>query len=247
MSIYAEAATGALRAENLAKAYQHRDVVSDVTLQIRRGEVVALLGPNGAGKTTLLSMITGILRPDAGSIEIDGIDVTDLPIYERARLGLSYLPQESSVFRGLSVEDNILLYLESFEPDRRRRRTRLDAILDEFDLTDIRTRNASRLSGGQRRRCEIARALASEPAYLMLDEPFAGVDPLAIAQVQETVHALSDRGIGVLISDHNVRETLSIVDHAYIMVAGRVLAEGPPEVIVANESVRRFYLGDSLD
>jgi lipopolysaccharide export system ATP-binding protein len=237
----------ALRATRLVKAYQERDVVTGASLAVRRGEVIALLGPNGAGKTTLLSMLIGILRPDAGQIEIDGIDVTDLPIHARAQLGLSYLPQEPSVFRGLSVEDNILLYLETFEPDRRRRAQRLDGLLAEFDLTDIRRQNAARLSGGQRRRCEIARALAADPCYILLDEPFAGVDPLAVGNIQQTIHALRARDIGVLVSDHNVRETLSIVDRAYVMVAGGIIAHGRPASIVADENVRRFYLGDSLD
>jgi len=237
----------ALRATRLVKAYQERDVVTGASLAVRRGEVIALLGPNGAGKTTLLSMLIGILRPDAGQIELDGVDVTDLPIYARAQLGLSYLPQEPSVFRGLSVEDNILLYLETFEPDRRRRAQRLDGLLAEFDLTDIRRQNAARLSGGQRRRCEIARALAADPCYILLDEPFAGVDPLAVGNIQQTIHALRARDIGVLVSDHNVRETLSIVDRAYVMVAGGIIAQGSPASIVADENVRRFYLGDSLD
>jgi lipopolysaccharide export system ATP-binding protein len=236
-----------LRATWLVKAYQEHDVVTGASLAVRRGEVIALLGPNGAGKTTLLSMLIGILRPDAGQIEIDGVDVTDLPIHARAQLGLSYLPQEPSVFRGLSVEDNILLYLETFEPDRRRRAQRLDGLLAEFDLSDIRRQNAARLSGGQRRRCEIARALAAEPSYMLLDEPFAGVDPLAVSNIQQTIHALRARDIGVLVSDHNVRETLSIVDRAYVMVAGGIIAHGEPAGIIADENVRRFYLGNSLD
>lgn len=236
-----------LSARNLVKSYQKQEVVTDISMNMGRGEVVALLGPNGAGKTTLMSMVTGIIRPDSGHIDIDGIDVTNLPMYARAQLGLSYLPQEASVFRGLSVEENILLYLETYEPDRQKRKVRLDAILEEFDLTSIRRRNASKLSGGQRRRCEIARALASEPAYILLDEPFAGVDPLAISYIQDTIQKLRKRGIGVLISDHNVRETLSIVDRAYVMVAGRLLAQGSPDQVIADENVRRFYLGNSLD
>ena len=219
----------------------------DVSLEIRRGEIVALLGPNGAGKSTLMSVITGVQRPDSGVVEIDGIDVTGLPIYARAQLGLSYLPQETSVFRGLSVQDNILLYLESFEPNRALRYRRLEALLSEFGLTDIRTRSGAKLSGGERRRCEIARTLASDPKYILLDEPFAGVDPLAIAYVKATIAKLRDLGIGVLISDHNVRETLSIVGRAYIMESGRLLAWGTPDEIIADESVRYFYLGDSLD
>ncbi|MBZ0217038.1 MAG: LPS export ABC transporter ATP-binding protein [Fimbriimonadaceae bacterium] len=236
-----------LRAANLIKSYGHHAVVMNISIEIGRGEVVALLGPNGAGKTTLLSMITGIIKPDAGYIEIDGFDVTTLPIYARAQLGLSYLPQESSVFRGLSVEDNILLYLETYEPDPKRRHMLLDNILEEFDLTSIRKSNTTKLSGGQRRRCEIARALASDPTYILLDEPFAGIDPLAISYLQDTIRNLRDRGLGVLISDHNVRDTLSIVDRAYIVVAGRILAQGTPDQIAADENVRYYYLGNSLD
>jgi lipopolysaccharide export system ATP-binding protein len=236
-----------LQVYGLAKSYRRSEAVIDVSLSLARGEAIALLGPNGAGKTTLLSMIIGILAPDAGHIAIDGFEVTDLPIYARAQLGLSYLPQEASVFRGMSVEDNILLYLETFEPDRRKRYARLDSLISEFELESVRKRNASRLSGGQRRRCEIARALASDPYYLLLDEPFAGVDPLAISNVKETIRALRARGIGVLVSDHNVRETLSIVDRAYVMVSGRVIAHGRPPEIAADENVRRFYLGNSLD
>jgi lipopolysaccharide export system ATP-binding protein len=236
-----------LQVYGLAKSYRRSEAVIDVSLSLARGEAIALLGPNGAGKTTLLSMIIGILAPDAGHIAIDGFEVTDLPIYARAQLGLSYLPQEASVFRGMSVEDNILLYLETFEPDRRKRHARLDSLISEFELESVRKRNASRLSGGQRRRCEIARALASDPYYLLLDEPFAGVDPLAISNVKETIRALRARGIGVLVSDHNVRETLSIVDRAYVMVSGRVIAHGRPHEIAADENVRRFYLGNSLD
>lgn len=236
-----------LRTFNLSKSYRGQNVVMDVSLELRRGEAVALLGPNGAGKSTLLAMITGIVKPDSGWIEIDGFDVTSLPIHARARLGLSYLPQETSVFRGLSVENNILLYLETFVPDKHERRRRLNALLEEFGLTAIRKNNAAGLSGGQKRRCEIARALAVDPRYVMLDEPFAGVDPLAISDVQETIRKLRQRGMGVLISDHNVREALSIVDYAYILESGRLLAQGNPKDIVANEDVRYFYLGNSLD
>ena len=238
---------GLLRATDITKSFRGQEVVMGISLAIERGEIVALLGPNGAGKSTLMSVMTGVQQPDSGSVEIDGIDVTELPIYARAQLGLSYLPQETSVFRGLSVEDNILLYLESFEPDRTLRYKRLEALLSEFGLTDIRTRSGSKLSGGERRRCEIARALAADPKYILLDEPFAGVDPLAISNVQAMIDRLQYRGIGVLISDHNVRETLSIVSHAYIMESGRLLASGTPDEIIADESVRYFYLGDSLD
>jgi lipopolysaccharide export system ATP-binding protein len=236
-----------LRATDITKSFRRQEVVMGISLAIRRGEIVGLLGPNGAGKSTLMSVITGVQFPDSGSVEIDGIDVTGLPIYARAQLGLSYLPQETSVFRGLSVEDNILLYLESFERSRQRRFERLDALLSEFGLTEIRTRIGSRLSGGERRRCEIARTLAANPKYVVLDEPFTGVDPLAISSVRSTIAKLRDRGIGVLISDHNVRETLSIVGRAYIMESGRLLAWGTPEEIVSDKSVRYFYLGDSLD
>jgi lipopolysaccharide export system ATP-binding protein len=245
--MYDQQPASLLRADHLVKTYKRQEAVVDVSLAVQRGEVVALLGPNGAGKTTLMSMIIGIVTPDSGTIRMDGFDVTTLPIYARAQLGLSYLPQEVSVFRGLSVEDNILLYLETFEPDKKLRQIRLDALLQQFELTSIRKQNAGRLSGGQRRRCEIARALASDPGYIMLDEPFAGVDPLAISYIQETIWLLKARGIGVLISDHNVRETLSIVDRAYVMVSGRIIAAGTPEEIIADDNVRRFYLGDILD
>ncbi len=238
---------GLLRTTDITKSFRRQEVVIGISIEIARGEIVGLLGPNGAGKSTLMSMITGVQAPDAGAVEIDGIDVTDLPIYARAQLGLTYLPQETSVFRGLSVEDNILLYLEAFVPDRHQRRRRLEVLLDEFGLTGIRSRKGSKLSGGERRRCEIARALAASPRYILLDEPFAGVDPLAITYVQSTIGRLRDLGIGVLISDHNVRETLSIVDRAYIMESGRLLAWGTPEEIIADENVRYFYLGDSLD
>ena len=236
-----------IRARQLSKRYHKRQVVSNVGLDIVRGRIVALLGPNGAGKTTVMSMMTGIVKPDAGSILIDGQDVTGLPIHARAQRGLSYLPQEDSVFSGLTVEDNVMLYLESAEPDGRRRKQRLEAILSEFGLTEIRKQRGGRLSGGQRRRCEVARALATNPAYILLDEPFAGVDPLAITELKHTILAFKARGMGVLISDHNVRETLSLVDFAYILVGGNLLAAGTPEAIKADPQVRQFYLGSSLD
>jgi lipopolysaccharide export system ATP-binding protein len=236
-----------LHTSELSKTYRGRRVVDGLSICVEQGEVVGLLGPNGAGKTTSFYMIVGLISPDSGRVVLDDTDITTLPMYQRARKGISYLPQEPSVFRGLSVEDNILLYLETFEPDRRRRAQRLDGLLAEFDLTDIRRQNAARLSGGQRRRCEIARALAAEPSYMLLDEPFAGVDPLAVSNIQQTIHALRARDIGVLVSDHNVRETLSIVDRAYVMVAGGIIAHGEPAGIVADENVRRFYLGNSLD
>lgn len=236
-----------MQARQLFKRFQKREVVADVGLDIGRGQIIALLGPNGAGKTTVMSMMTGVLQPDSGTISIDGRDVTTLPIHARARLGLSYLPQEDSVFGGLSVEDNIMLYLEASEPSRRKRKERLEAILAEFGLTDIRKQRGGRLSGGQRRRCEVARALATNPSYILLDEPFAGVDPLAITELKQTISAFKARGMGVLISDHNVRETLSLVDFAYILVGGHLLASGTPSDIKADPEVRQFYLGSSLD
>lgn len=238
--------TNVLRADRLAKTYADRTAVAEVSLELRRGEIIALLGPNGAGKTTLLSMIIGTVQPDFGYIEMDGRDVTALPIYARAQFGLSYLPQESSVFRGLSVEDNIMLYLETLEPDRQTRQLRLETLLADFDLVPHRRQNAGRLSGGQKRRCEIARALATNPSYVLLDEPFAGVDPLAISDIQNTITGLKSRGIGVLISDHNVRETLTVTDRGYVMVGGRIIAHGDADAIVNDETVRRFYLGSSL-
>ncbi len=236
-----------LRATNITKTFRQRPVVMGVSVEVRRGEVVGLLGPNGAGKSTLMSLVTGIQRPDSGTVEIDGIDVTAMPTYARAQLGLSYLPQDASIFRGLSVEDNILLYLEAVEPDKQRRFSRLEVLLEEFGLSEIRAYNGAKLSGGERRRCEIARMLAADPSYVLLDEPFSGVDPLAVAAVQQTIAKLRDRGIGVLISDHNVRETLSIVAHAFILHSGRLLAWGTPDDIVTNSNVRNFYLGDRLD
>lgn len=241
------AGKGRLLGMGLTKAYQMRTVVAGFDLEVGQGEIVALLGPNGAGKTTLMSMVTGLVAPDAGSVAIDGIDVSAWPLHRRARLGLSYLPQESSVFAGLSVADNIMFYLEAVEPDPQERRTRLEAFLNAFNLKPLRDQIAGRLSGGQRRRCEIARALAGRPRYLVLDEPFAGVDPLAIAELQHTILWLRDHGLGVLISDHNVRETLSIVDRAYIMVDGQVLATGSPAEIKADARVRDLYLGTLFD
>ncbi len=236
-----------LAAKRLKKSFGSTNVVDDISIQVRRGETVAILGPNGAGKTTLMSIVAGTIQPDSGEISIDGTEATRLPVFARARLGLSYLPQESSVFRGLSVENNIMVALESCYPDKTTRLRLLERILDEFGLTSVRTRNAAKLSGGMRRRCEVARALASRPSYLMLDEPFAGVDPLAVSDLQGLISRIRDSGLGILISDHNVRETLSIVDHAYIIVAGKVLAYGTPSEIAANEQVRQFYLGNSLD
>ncbi len=235
-----------LGVHHLGKSYRGRRVIEDVSLYLRRGEVVGLLGPNGAGKTTLFYMITGLIRPDTGLIEIDGHDVTDLPMYRRARLGVGYLPQEPSIFRGLSVEDNIRAVLEISLPDPDRRAAELESLLDEFDIKRLRKTNSLALSGGERRRCEIARALAGHPAFMLLDEPFAGIDPIAVADIQNLVRHLKNRGIGVLITDHSVRETLGMTDRAYIVHAGHILTEGPPEAVVADPNVRRFYLGDEF-
>jgi lipopolysaccharide export system ATP-binding protein len=237
---------GVLRVRHLQKAYKMRRIIEDVSMIVRRGEAVGLLGPNGAGKTTLFYMISGLVRPDAGAIELNGLDVTRLPMYRRARLGIGYLPQEPSIFRGLTVEDNIRAVLEITQHSRARREEELEALLDEFDIKALRKSPAIALSGGERRRCEIARALASRPSFILLDEPFAGIDPIAVADIQLLVHHLKKRGIGVLITDHNVRETLGLIDRAYIIHAGRVLTEGAPLDIIANADVRRFYLGDEF-
>ena len=231
---------------NLGKAYRGRQVVQDVSLNVRRGEAVGLLGPNGAGKTTVFYMITGLVRPDKGAIELEGHDVTQLPMYRRARLGIGYLPQEASIFRGLSVEDNIRAVLEVTQSDRARREAELESLLTEFDIKRIRKTPSIALSGGERRRCEIARALAGQPSFMLLDEPFAGIDPIAVGDIQDLVRHLKQRGIGVLVTDHNVRETLGLIDRAYIIHSGHVLTEGSPEEIVANPDVRRFYLGESF-
>ena len=230
----------------LGKTYRRRPVVRDVSFTLRRGEVVGLLGPNGAGKTTCFYMVIGLVPSDAGEIHVDGIDVSLLPMYRRARMGLGYLPQEASIFRGLTVEDNILAVLELVEPDRDRRRRSLDALLGEFSVTHLRRTPASALSGGERRRVEIARCLATNPRYVLLDEPFAGVDPIAVGDIRELVGHLKDRGIGVLITDHNVRETLEIIDRAYILHDGHVLMSGTPEEVVRDEHVRRVYLGEGF-
>ena len=237
---------GTLVAGNLGKSYGGRQVVQDVSLGVCRGEAVGLLGPNGAGKTTVFYMITGLVRPDKGVIELDGHDVTDLPMYRRARLGIGYLPQEASIFRGLSVEDNIRAVLEVTEPDADRRQAELEELLEEFDIKRLRKSPSIALSGGERRRCEIARALAGHPSFMLLDEPFAGIDPIAVGDIQDLVRHLKQRGIGVLITDHNVRETLGLIDRAYIIHSGHVLTEGSPEEIVANPDVRRFYLGEDF-
>lgn len=237
---------GVLLARGLKKTYKQRTVVDGASLGVRRGEAVGLLGPNGAGKTTCFYMITGLVRPDAGLIELDGHDVTHMPMYRRARLGIGYLPQEASIFRGLSVEENILAVLEIVEKGGKQRRMKLDSLLDEFKITHLRKAPSIALSGGERRRLEIARALASDPAFMLLDEPFAGVDPIAVGDIQDLVRHLTKRGIGVLITDHNVRETLGLIDRAYIIAAGQVLTHGRPQDIVANADVRRLYLGDQF-
>ena len=239
-------AQGVLAVHHLRKTYKARRVVEDVSMTVPRGEVVGLLGPNGAGKTTLFYMITGLIRPDSGRIELDGHDVTRLPMYRRARLGIGYLPQEASIFRGLDVEDNIRAVLEIVEPDKLKRAGELEALLDEFDLKSLRKTPSIALSGGERRRCEIARALAGRPSFMLLDEPFAGIDPIAVADIQFLVQHLKRRGIGVLVTDHNVRETLGLIDRAYIVHAGRILVEGTPAKIVEDPDVRRFYLGEEF-
>ncbi len=235
-----------LMAVSLGKSFKKRPVLRDVSVGLQRGEVVGLLGPNGAGKTTCFYIVTGLLQPDYGWVTLDGHDITDLPMYRRARLGIGYLPQEASIFRGLTVEQNIRSVLEVVEPDRARRNAQLDELLAEFSITHLRRTPAMALSGGERRRAEIARALASRPSFMLLDEPLAGIDPIAVADIRNLVSHLRDRGIGVLITDHNVRETLEIVDRAYIIHEGHVMMEGKPQDIVDNDDVRRVYLGESF-
>ncbi len=235
-----------LHALNMGKRFKKRPVVRGVSLSIQRGEVVGLLGPNGAGKTTIFYMITGLIPLDYGTVTLDGTDITELPMYRRARLGIGYLPQEASIFRGMNVENNIRAVLEVVESSRDRREAILDALLAEFSITHLRRTPALALSGGERRRVEIARALASNPHFILLDEPFAGVDPIAVGDIRSLVAHLKDRGIGVLITDHNVRETLDVIDRAYIIHDGMMLMEGAPSDIVGNEDVRRVYLGDSF-
>jgi lipopolysaccharide export system ATP-binding protein len=232
---------------SIAKAYDKRQVLQDVSLDVARGEVVGLLGPNGAGKTTCFYSVMGLVKPDAGRILLDGNDVTGLPMYRRAILGLGYLPQETSIFRGLTVAQNIMAVLEVSEPDKAARAGRLEELLGEFHLERLRDAPAMALSGGERRRCEIARALAADPSIMLLDEPFAGIDPISISDIRELVRDLKRRDIGVLITDHNVRETLDIVDRACIIYDGRVLFQGSPADLVANEEVRRLYLGESFE
>jgi lipopolysaccharide export system ATP-binding protein len=237
---------GVLSVHGVEKSFVGRKVVKKVSLYVRKGEAVGLLGPNGAGKTTVFYMITGLIKADQGRIELDGHNVTRLPMYQRARLGIGYLPQEASIFRGLSVEQNIRAVLEVVEPDSRRRARDLDSLLEEFNITKLRKTPSIALSGGERRRVEIARALATRPNYMLLDEPFAGIDPIAVGDIQALVRHLTNRGIGVLITDHNVRETLGLTDRAYIIYSGEVLMEGRPDEIVNNPEVRRLYLGEEF-
>jgi lipopolysaccharide export system ATP-binding protein len=242
----AQRTSGGLEVRSIAKAYDRRAVLHDVSLDVHRGEVVGLLGPNGAGKTTCFYSVMGLVQPDSGRIFLDSQDITDLPMYRRAILGLGYLPQETSIFRGLTVEENIMAVLQVAEPDRQARADRLEKLLDEFGIASLREASAMSLSGGERRRCEIARALAAEPSIMLLDEPFAGIDPISIADIRGLVRELKQRGIGVLITDHNVRETLDIVDRACIIYDGQVLFAGTPEALVADQEVRRLYLGESF-
>ncbi len=235
-----------LSAKNLSKSYGKKTVIRDVSLDISQGEVVGLLGPNGAGKTTSFYMIVGLVAVGSGNIFIDSLDITNMPMYQRARLGIGYLPQEASIFRGMNVEDNIYSVLEIAEANEIKRKERLEQLLEEFSITHIRKSHALSLSGGERRRVEIARALATNPSFILLDEPFAGIDPIAVNDIRKMVTHLKDRGIGVLITDHNVRETLSIVDRAYIVYDGMILASGSKEEIVDDERVRRVYLGEDF-
>jgi lipopolysaccharide export system ATP-binding protein len=235
-----------LAAQNLQKSYRRRSVVHGVSLSVQRGEVVGLLGPNGAGKTTCFYMMTGLAPTDAGEIWVDGYNVTRLPMYQRARLGIGYLPQEASIFRGMTVEQNLQAVVELVFKDKSNQQQLVDKLLNEFKIDHLRKSSAVALSGGERRRLEIARALATGPEFMLLDEPFAGIDPLAISDIRELVGDLKKRGIGVLITDHNVRETLEIIDRAYIIHQGEVLATGTPDEIVKNEDVRRVYLGETF-
>ncbi len=241
-----DALDSGLAVVSIAKSYDKRQVLSDISLSVARGEVVGLLGPNGAGKTTCFYSIMGLVRPDSGRIVLDGENITGLPMYRRAVLGLGYLPQETSIFRGMTVEKNILTVLEMVEPSKQARAERLEQLLSEFGLTALRDSAAMALSGGERRRCEIARALAADPSIMLLDEPFAGIDPISISDIRDLVADLKKRDIGVLITDHNVRETLEIVDRACIIYDGQVLFAGSPEDLVADPNVRRLYLGESF-
>ena len=232
--------------KSIAKSFGKRQVVRDVSLSLQRGEVVGLLGPNGAGKTTCFYMIMGLIGADSGTISIDGEDVTRLPMYQRARLGVGYLPQEASIFRGMTVEENVLAVAELVEKDRSARMAQVDSLLSELHVEHLRHQAATSLSGGERRRVEIARALASRPSFMLLDEPFTGIDPLAISDISDLVRYLKQRGLGVLITDHQVRETLQIVDRAYVMYDGEVLFNGSPDSVLKNEDVRRVYLGEQF-
>ena len=238
------ATSSGLAATGLGKTYKKRPVVRNVSISVRRGEAVGLLGPNGAGKTTTFYMIVGLIKPDTGAITLDDADITVLPMYRRARLGIGYLPQEASIFRGLNVEQNVMAALEVVEPRHDRREAMLDELLSEFGISHLRRAPSLALSGGERRRLEIARALASQPSYILLDEPLAGIDPIAVGEIRDLIRHLKDRQIGVLITDHNVREALEIVDRAYVMHDGQVLMEGAPSEVVANDDVRRVYLGE---
>jgi lipopolysaccharide export system ATP-binding protein len=242
-----EGLSAGLAVVSIAKSYDKRAVLTDVSLSVAKGEVVGLLGPNGAGKTTCFYSVMGLVKPDSGRIMLNGEDITGLPMYRRAILGLGYLPQETSIFRGLSVEQNIMAVLELAEPDREAREARLEQLLDEFGLVRLRSASAMALSGGERRRCEIARALAANPSIILLDEPFAGIDPISINDIRDLVKDLKKRGIGVLITDHNVRETLDIVDRACIIYGGQVLFAGSPEDLVKDANVRRLYLGEGFE
>lgn len=231
---------------NIGKKYKNRAVLKNVSLHVRRGEAVGLLGPNGAGKTTCFYCVTGLITPDYGDVHINGEDITNMPMYRRARMGIGYLPQEASIFRSLSVEDNIKAILEIVEDNESKRETLLEELLNEFSIAHLRKSPAIALSGGERRRLEIARALASNPDFILLDEPLAGIDPIAVGEIRSLVSQLKNRGLGVLITDHNVRETLDIIDRAYILHGGTVLMEGTPEEIVASKEVRKVYLGDNF-
>jgi lipopolysaccharide export system ATP-binding protein len=235
-----------LSVQSLLKSYNHRTVVDQVSLEVNSGEVVGLLGPNGAGKTSTFFMILGLLQPDGGKIFLDGQDISNLPIYRRARLGLQYLPQEHSVFRKLTVAENIMAILETMEPDDERRQERLEKLLAELRLTHLAQQKASALSGGERRRVEITRALVTAPHFIILDEPFAGIDPMAVTDIQKIIRQLKDRNLGVLISDHNVREALNVCDRAYILNEGTILEEGPPEKLVNSDLAKRIYLGETF-
>ena len=246
MNTHGYAEDDGLAVISIAKSYDKRTVLSDVSLSVAKGEVVGLLGPNGAGKTTCFYSIMGLVKPNAGRIMLDGVDITSLPMYRRAVLGLGYLPQETSIFRGMSVQQNIMAVLEMSEPNKDARQAQLEQLLDEFGLTSLAKSPAMALSGGERRRCEIARALAAQPSIILLDEPFAGIDPISISDIRDLVKQLKERGIGVLITDHNVRETLDIVDRACIIYDGQVLFAGSPEALVADANVRRLYLGEGF-